>query len=75
MTPPRITAPLLALALAVPHAFAGDDDVEITVLLPNLGVDLDAKAEARWRDKGDSTDFQVEIEDVAAGSYELVLDG
>lgn len=63
------------LGASAPSAAGGDDDVIVTSHLANTGVLPFATAEARWRDKGDSTDFQVEIEDAPAGSYALHVDG
>ncbi len=67
----------LGLALLGPTAGAAQagDDVELLQFLTSTGVDSDAKAKARWRDKGDSIDFKVEIEQVPAQTYELWVAG
>ncbi len=51
------------------------DDRTVTALL-NQGVDASAHAEARLRTRDDCRKtFTVEIEDVAAGSYSVLVDG
>ncbi len=61
----------LGLAIDVP----ANDDVIVTQFLASTGAAPGATAEARWRDKGDALDFQVELEDIASGSYELFVGG
>lgn len=77
MTSPRSSIPAAlasVLFLATP-APAGDDDVIVTAHLANTGLFPGATAEARWRDKGDAIDFQVEIEDAPSGSYAVSVGG
>ncbi|MCX5737087.1 MAG: hypothetical protein NTZ61_01040, partial [Proteobacteria bacterium] len=51
------------------------DDRSVVALL-NQGVDANAHAEARLRTRDDCRKtFTVEVEDVAAGSYQLLVDG
>ena len=51
-------------------------ETETEVPLFNLGMIGGAKGEARFRDKDDcDQDFQVEIEDVPLGEYELQVGG
>lgn len=51
------------------------DDRTVIALL-NQGADANAHAEARLRTRDDCREtFSVEIEDVAAGSYQLLVDG
>jgi hypothetical protein len=51
-------------------------DGRTTVALLNQGVDANAHAEARLRTRDDCREtFTVEIEDVAMGSYQLLVDG
>jgi hypothetical protein len=62
----------------------GDDDgddghgngmAEISADLDSTGVIEGAEGEAAFRAKNDSTEFEVEIEDVPAGLYALVVGG
>ena len=73
-----MTSCLRALA-AIPFlaglAWAGDDDVEILQFLTSTGADGDASCRARWRQDTDDTDFNVELEDLPQGSYELWVTG
>lgn len=49
---------------------------EATTPLTNLGVDPDGHGDTRIRTKDDcDRDFQVEIEDVAIGAYEVIVGG
>ena len=51
------------------------DDRSVVALL-NQGIDANAHAEARLRTRDDCRKtFTVEVEDVAAGSYQLLVDG
>lgn len=63
---------LTALLLAAEPARAGDDIVKIQ-FLASTGADSNGTARARWRDKGDSVDFNVELEKLSAGTYELFV--
>lgn len=56
-------------------AWAGDDEVQILQFLDSTGADADATCRARWRQDDDDTDFNVELEDMAQGSYELWVAG
>jgi hypothetical protein len=53
----------------------GDIQVDERVLLGSTGLDPDGKAEARFRSKDGRRTFKVEIEDVAAGAYDLFVGG
>ncbi len=66
---------LLALTGACPDALASDDDVILIQFLAGTGADPDGTARARWRDKGDSVDFNVELSQVPDGTYELIVAG
>jgi hypothetical protein len=49
---------------------------EVQVALINTGADADAKGKARYRVRDDCEhDFRVEIENLPAGGYDLVVDG
>lgn len=48
---------------------------EIEVDLNNLGVYPEGEGEAAYEEKNSSVEFEVEIEDVPAGSYTLYVDG
>ncbi len=48
---------------------------EIERDLVNTGVDFDASGDVRLRTRPDETDFDVEIEDVPVGVYDLLIDG
>lgn len=48
---------------------------ELERRLTNTGVDADADAEAQLRVRPGETDFEVEIEDVPVGTYDLLIDG
>lgn len=51
-------------------------DASTGVALLNLGVDADGHAEARLRVRGDCREtFHVEVEDVPAGVYSVLVDG
>jgi hypothetical protein len=57
-----------------PNGSCVDDRTEVALL--NQGVDANARAEARLRVRDDCRrSFTVEIEDVAPGSYTLLVDG
>jgi hypothetical protein len=78
--PWRLAALLAALTLggaALVNAGSGPC-VESTVVqaLASTGADADARARARLRQRDDcGVDFAVEVEDLPAGSYELVVGG
>src|SRR5262245_48647935 len=77
MTPPvRSLLPALAVlsALLAPPARA-NDDVEVLQFLAGTGADANGTCRARWRDKGGSLDFNVEIDHMDAGVYELWVAG
>ena len=65
---------LLAASSAAPLR-AGDDDVEILQFLASTGADADGTGRARWRQDENSTDFSVELEQMAAGDYEVWVGG
>lgn len=48
---------------------------EVEIDLSSTGVQAGAKGKAKFEDKDDRDDFSVEIEDVAAGAYDLLVDG
>ncbi|GAB4549986.1 MAG: hypothetical protein Tsb0013_11560 [Phycisphaerales bacterium] len=48
---------------------------ELVAPLTNTGVDLDGSGEAEYRVRPDEAEFEVEIEDVPVGTYDLLLDG
>ncbi len=52
-----------------------DDRTEIEVDLTNTGVYPQASGDARYRSRPDRVDFQVEIEDVPVGGYQLRVGG
>lgn len=56
-------------------AFAGDDEVQILQFLASTGADSDASCRARWRQDSDDTDFNIELQDLPQGSYELWVGG
>lgn len=56
-------------------ASASGDKVEILQFLASTGADGDATCRARWRQDADSTDFNVELEHLSQGSYELWVAG
>lgn len=64
---------LLALGVAAPASQANDDDVINIQFLSNTGEIPAAKAKARLRFKEDSTDFKVELEQIADGTYSLFV--
>jgi len=67
---------LLASTLATPaEASGGGDGVEVLQFLASTGVDGDGTCRARWRQDSESTDFNVELEDLDAGDYELWVTG
>ncbi len=49
------------------------DEVEVEVDLVNSGLDADASGRARLRTRPDRTDFNVEVEDLDDGDYELFV--
>ncbi|MCB9898932.1 MAG: hypothetical protein H6825_13085 [Planctomycetes bacterium] len=63
---------VLGALVLVPTADAGDDVVLIQ-FLSSTGADADGTARARWRDKGDSLDFSVELEHLGSGTYDLFV--
>ena len=68
----------LALGLALTGlspAARANDDIILIQFLASTGADGDATARVRWRDKGDSIDFNVELEDLPSGSYALWVAG
>lgn len=70
-----VLAPLALLGgLSLPAA-AGDEDVEIIQFLASTGEDPNGTCRLRWRQDADSTDFNVELEDLDAGSYSLWVAG
>lgn len=48
---------------------------EFEVFLNNTGLDADASGKAEFEERPDRTEFSVEIEDLAAGDYDLLVDG
>jgi len=56
-------------------ASASGDKVEILQFLASTGADGDATCRARWRQDAESTDFNVELEHLPQGSYELWVAG
>jgi hypothetical protein len=54
-----------------------DDDsvTEISTALTNAGVYPDGSAEAEYEARGERAEFSVEVEDVPAGSYALLVGG
>lgn len=52
-----------------------NDDVVLIQFLDSTGADANGTARARWRDKGDALDFNVELDHLDAGSYELLVGG
>lgn len=48
---------------------------EIERSFSNTGLDGDAVGRARLRTRADRTDFNVEVEDLPAGQYRLIVDG
>ena len=66
-----LTAPLNATAIGGGLKPPG----RVVVQMSNLGVDGDASGEAQLRERKDRVDFQVEVEDLQAGSYDLLVDG
>jgi len=75
----KLLRPLAAAALLIPVlaglASASGDKVEILQFLASTGADGDATCRARWRQDADSTDFNVELEHLVPGSYELWVAG
>lgn len=70
-----VLAPLALLGgLSLP-ATAGDNDIEIIQFLASTGEDANGTCRLRWRQDEDSTDFNVELEDLDAGSYTLWVAG
>ncbi|MBM3985400.1 MAG: hypothetical protein FJ296_06895 [Planctomycetes bacterium] len=69
--------PLLVLLVASSAAplSAGDDDLEILQFLAGTGADPDGTCRARWRQDEDSTGFDVELEQMDAGDYEVWVGG
>ncbi len=53
----------------------GGGRIEIEVDLFNTGVYPQASGDARYRSRSDRVDFQVEIEDVPVGGYQLLVGG
>ncbi|HSP96060.1 MAG TPA: hypothetical protein VL049_02295 [Candidatus Dormibacteraeota bacterium] len=79
-------AALLLIAAAAPAAWARDGGSggggtacapqELRESVASTGLDADASARARWRqDDRCRRDFQVEVEDVPVGSYDVLVDG
>jgi hypothetical protein len=56
-------------------AWGGDDKIQILQFLDSTGADGDATCRARWRQDDDDTDFNIELEDLPQGSYELWVAG
>jgi hypothetical protein len=65
----------LVLAALLPVARAVDDSTEIIQFLSSTGADADGTARARWKQDEDSTQFDVELENLPEGSYVLLVDG
>lgn len=53
----------------------GDDVTEINVAMNNTGVYPDGSAEAEFEARNEHREFEVEVEDVPAGSYDLAVGG
>jgi len=79
-------AALLLIAAAAPAAWARDGGgsgggaactpQELRESVASTGLDADGSARARWRqDDRCRRDFQVEVEDVPGGSYDVLVDG
>jgi hypothetical protein len=80
------SAALLLLAAATPAAWARDGGrsnggtacvpQQLSESIASTGLDADGSARARWRqDDRCRRDFQVEVEDVPVGSYDVVVGG
>ena len=50
-----------------------EDEVEIEVDLNNTGPDSDASGEAEFETEADEAAFAIEVEDLATGTYEVVV--
>ena len=79
----RLCLPVLAVLslLLAPPARAsgggggGGGDSEIIQFLASTGADANGTCRVRLRDKGDSTDFNVELDHMSAGDFELWVSG
>lgn len=72
----RLTSGLAIALLLSPVALAkSDDGTELKQLLTNLGVDSDASARAEYEieNSGADFEFEVKVEDLVPGSYELYV--
>jgi hypothetical protein len=65
---------LLVAALAPTGRASGGDGTEIVQFLASTGADADATCRVRLK-QGDDTSFDVELEHLPAGAYELWVDG
>ncbi|MEF8939794.1 MAG: hypothetical protein V5A22_08090 [Salinivenus sp.] len=51
-----------------------ESETEIEADLENTGPDPDASGEAEYEEDGDQREFEVEVEDLDAGTYQVVVD-
>lgn len=83
VTPRAKSLPALLLALAfgvllsAPRAEDDGEDagLEIVQFLASTGADADAQARARYEAEGDELEFEVKLQDVDLGDYELLVGG